>query len=324
VGIQPNNFDSSVRLAGGMVAVLEGDEYRSSRLDTSSKFSHYKPDVAVITSIEMDHPDLFADLAAVRERFIGLVKGLPTDGKLFYWNGEAEVKDVAKRSNAPTVSYDLENADWTATNAAYTPNGIEFNLVEQGNDHGRLQVPTYGEHNVLNALAASAVTLSEGISVEQLQAGVKTFKGASRRFERVSAPDAEVTVIDDYAHHPTEVAATINAAKRHFSGKVIAVFRPHTFSRTAALLAEYQMAFEEADKAYIADIEAAREQDEPAGERVSSAQIAEGAGPNVVYEPDRTKLIESAVAEAKPGDVVLCMTVSGYNGLAQELAKRLG
>ncbi len=328
VGIQPNNFDSSVRLQHGDIAVLEGDEYRSSRLDTSSKFSHYRADVAVITSIEMDHPDLFADLAAVEERFEGLVRTLPPKGKLVYWSGSSEVRMAAAKSSAPTESYDLEDADWTAEDVDFTPAGIEFNLMNHEQDLGRIQVATFGQHNVLNALAAAAVTLGEGVSFDQLSQATSTFRGASRRFELVSKPDAKVMVIDDYAHHPTEVAATINAAKLHFDGRVIAVFRPHTYSRTASLMGEYQLAFEEADKAFIAEIEGAREQGSGGqpddGEKVtSSAEIAEGAGPNVVFEPDRAKLIEAVLVEAKPGDVVLCMTVNGYRGLAQELADKL-
>jgi UDP-N-acetylmuramate-alanine ligase len=301
--------------------VLEGDEYLSSKLDTSSKFSHYRPNVAVITSIEMDHPDLFADLAAIEERFAQLTSTMPKDGRVMYWAGSAEVRNAVQDSSAPTQSYDIEDADWTAEDIDFTPSGIEFDLVHQGKDLGRLQTATYGTHNVLNALAASAVVLGEGVTFEQLQEAASTFKGASRRFEIISQPGADVTVIDDYAHHPTEVAATINAAKLHFPGRVIAVFRPHTYSRTASLMKEYQHAFKEADRAYLAEIEGAREIGVPAD--VSSAQIAAKAGEHVSFMADRDTLVTNIIAEAKPGDVVLCMTVNGYQNLAQELAAKL-
>lgn len=318
IGIKPHNFDASVRLEGGKLAVLEGDEYRSSQLDARSKFSHYKPNVAVITAIEHDHPDLFPDLASVMERFDGLVKGLPDDGRLIYCNNSDVVRQVVQESNAPSESYS-EEADWEPREVVFDETGVHFDLVHNGENLGRLDVPLFGEHNVLNSVAAAAVVLGEGVTFEELAKGCKSFKGASRRFERVSKKDAKITVIDDYAHHPTEAETTIDAVKKHFDGRVIAIFRPHTFSRTLGLLAEYQRAFDEADVAIICEIEGAREGDLEA--EVSGADLAKGA--NASYIPDRDRIVDKVVDEAKPGDVVLCMTVNGYDKLAQELAERL-
>jgi UDP-N-acetylmuramate--alanine ligase len=146
----------------------------------------------------------------------------------------------------------------------------------------------------------------------------RTFKGAPP-FQSLTPPDAPVTVIDDYAHHPSEVAATLAAAKLHFKGqRVVAVFRPHTYSRTAALLDQYQTAFTAADKIYNTDIESARE--EGTSHTVTGADVAAQAGPHAQYTPTRNELVASVHANAKPGDVIVCMTVSGYDGLAEELA----
>lgn len=318
IGIKPHNFDASVRLEGAKLAVLEGDEYRSSQLDARSKFSHYKPDVAIITAIEHDHPDLFPDLASVVDRFEGLVKGLPEDGQLIYCNNFDIVRGVAAQSSAPSESYS-EEADWEPHNVVFDEAGIHFDLVGKGETLGRLDVPMYGEHNVLNAVAAAAACLGEGVTFEALTKACKRFKGASRRFERVSKKDAKITVIDDYAHHPTEAETTIDAVKKHFDGRVIAIFRPHTYSRTLGLLAEYQRAFDDADLAIICEIEGARE-GHLEGE-VSGADLAKGA--NAVYLDDRDAIIKRVISEVKPGDVVLCMTVNGYHELAEELTESL-
>ncbi|HSH31471.1 MAG TPA: Mur ligase family protein, partial [Candidatus Saccharimonadales bacterium] len=340
IGIQPHNFSSSVRLArhrsgielaAGRIAVIEGDEYRASRLDERSKFAFYRPDVLVLTSIELDHPDMFKSLDEIKQRFADLVIGLPPDGRLYYWGESAVVREVAGQTSAGSMSYGLSKCTWQAHAVDYASGGIEFDLFREGDKLGRVSVPLYGQHNVLNTLAAVAVVMGEGLTLEQVAAGLKRFKGASRRFERVSADGAVVTVIDDYAHHPTEVKTTIEAVRRHFNGhgpersprgRVITVFRPHTYSRTLALLRDYQAAFSGADQAFIAEIEGAREQS--ASSQVSGADISGKAGDQVSYQPDRQKLIEQVVASAEPGDTVLCMSVNGYDGLAQELAKRLG
>ncbi len=316
IGIKPKNFESSVRLRDSDVAVLEGDEYRSSRLDTSSKFSHYQPTSAIITSIEMDHPDLFKDLEDVKKRFEGLMRNMPEDGYVVYCNDSETIGEVVANANVKTESYG-KGGDWRAVNTEFNASGIKFDLQHDDELIGSVSVPLYGAHNVSNSLAALAVCLEQGISIDDLQAGAKSFLGASRRFERVSNPEAAVIVIDDYAHHPTEVAATLAAAQQHFSGKIVAVFQPHTYSRTQSLLKEYQQSFGDADQAYIIDIEGARE----AGlaETVSAADVA--AADNVEYSPNRQELIENLKQDLEPGDVLLCMSVNGYQNFAHEISQ---
>lgn len=319
IGIKPHNFDSSVRLTGSDVAVIEGDEYRASQLDTKSKFAYYKPDVLVVTSVEMDHPDFFKDLGDISARFETLVRDLPSGGQYVYWQGSEVAVRLAAGSPAPAEAYDYSDAAWNATDLSFEPDGIHFTAVHDGENLGDVRVPLYGRHNALNALAAIAVTKGEGVSFKDLQEALQGFKGASRRFDVVS--DGPVRVLDDYAHHPTEVATTIEAAKLHFAGRVIAVFRPHTFSRTKTLLKEYQSAFKDADQAFVADIEGAREAHLAA--TVSGEDIAKGAGELVAYVPQRSELLESVARAAQRGDTVLCMSVNGHDGFAAELAERL-
>ena len=322
VGIQPFNFDSSVRLAGSDVVVLEGDEYKSSSLENTSKLEYYHPDVMVLTSVEHDHPDVFPDLASVIDRFIKVVRKIPEQGRLVVWAESQTVTMVAASASCQVVTYGLEEGAYKARNIAYLPAGIEFDVETDQGVIGRMAAPMYGRHNVLNALAAIAVTVGEGLSFDQLLEAASTFKGAYRRFNILTPATSAVTVIDDYGHHPSEVKTMIEGIKLHFAGRrLVVVYRPHTYSRTRALLKEYQASFDDADVVYMTDVEGARE---AASERtVSGADIVAGLAESAVFEPDRGKLADRVVADAQPGDVVLCMTVSGYDDIAGELAQRL-
>ena len=320
IGIKPHNFDSSVRLSDSEVIVLEGDEYKASSIDNRSKFEYYRPDVLVATSLEMDHPDMFNNIGEIRERFEKVIAGVPKDGLMLYWRGSEALHQLARSARATVASYGNEG-DWHADHISFHVHGISLDAYHDEAYEGHYMVPLYGRHNINNALSAIAVAKNENLPVDQIQAGFVGFKGAARRFQIVSAPVSDVIVVDDYAHHPTEIATTIEAAKLHFDRRVIAVIRPHTYSRTKELLQEHRKAAGRADVAFITDIEGARETGFEA--TVSGGDIAKNNGQSIYYEPDRTKLVERIVAEAQPGDIVLSMTVSGYDDLAEELATRL-
>lgn len=321
IGIRPFNFDASSRLDGADTVVVEADEYKASTLDNRSKFEFYHPNTLVITSVEHDHPDVFPDLQSVIDRFERVVSSLPADGRLVVWAGSDTAQAIAAQAPCQVITYGLEEGDYTAGNIAYLPTGIEFDVQHGADVLGRLAVPLYGRHNVLNALAGTVAALNNGLTFDEILSGATTFKGAFRRFNIVSGPDSPVTVIDDYAHHPTEVQTTIEAAKLHFhKQRLVVVFRPHTYSRTKALLSEYHQSFKGADVTYITDVESARESAQE--QTVTGADIVNGL-PDAFFEPGRDRLVERIVEEIQPNDVVLCMSVSGYNKLANELAERL-
>ena len=322
VGIQPYNFPASVRFTGSNVVVVEGDEYRASASDSKSKVQYYHPDTLVLTSAEHDHPDMYPDVAAVQARFIEIVAALPPTGRLIACAESEAVLKIAESAPCPVTTYGLELGDLGARNIAFLPEGLEFEVERAGKILGHIAVDLYGHHNVLNTLAAICVALQEGLNFNQILQGVASFKGAYRRFNAVSAPDAAITIIDDYAHHPTEVATNLEAAKLHFKHRrIVVVFRPHTYSRTAALLDEYSKVFHDADLVYITDIEGARETGKTP--TVSGQDIVDKLKADAHYEPDRRALAKHVIAAAKPGDVILCLSVSGYDNLAQELAKSL-
>lgn len=320
IGIQPKNFDSSVRLSESKVIILEGDEYKASSIDERSKFWYYRPDVLVVTSLEMDHPDLFKSVSEIEVRFREVVEAMPPDAKFLYAAGVAELKTVADASKCENESYGIAG-DWFADHVLFKPEGLAFDLYNDDVYHGHFTVPLYGSHNVANSIAAIVVARGEGLDRHDIQHALETFQGAARRFSILSAPEARITVIDDYAHHPTEIGATINAAKLHFGRRVIAVVRPHTYSRTRELLEEYRTAVRLADICFVTEIEGAREA--TLTTTVRGHDIVKDNSEQVVFEPDRAKLVERIEAAAQPGDVVICMTVSGYEGLADELGRKL-
>ena len=319
IGIQPFNFLASVRYGGSTIAVVEGDEYKASAIDLKSKVQYYHPNTLVLTSVEHDHPDMFPDLAAVEERFREIVANIPTNGQLIACAESETVMNISKSAPCQVTTYGIKNGDFAARNIAYLPAGLEFEVQHANDILGHVAVATYGHHNVLNTLAAITAVLQQGLSFTEVLVGLASFKGAYRRFNIVSAPDSDVAVIDDYAHHPTEVATNIEAVKLHFQHRrIVVIFRPHTYSRTKALLNDYQTAFDAADLAYITDIEGAREAE--SGHIVSGEDIVKHIRIKATYEPDRTKLVEHVQAATKPGDVILCLSVSGHDNLAEELA----
>ncbi|HUD11369.1 MAG TPA: Mur ligase family protein [Candidatus Saccharimonadia bacterium] len=322
IGIRPFNFDTSVRLESSKVAVVEGDEYRASMLETKSKVQYYHPDVLVLTSVEHDHPDLFPTFKSVEDRFTEVVKALPASGRLIVCADNKAAVSVAKSAPCPVTSYSLESGDYIARDIVYQPTGIEFDIARSGTVLGRIAVGLYGKHNVWNVLAATAAALEEHLTINEVVSAAASFKGAYRRFNVLSPVTADVTVIDDYAHHPTEVATNIEAAKLHFPGRrVVVLFRPHTYSRTQALLPEYKQAFTRADLVYITGIEGARE----AGSKhtVSGNDIVQALKTPALYVPDRDELLSRVKLDAKLGDVLLCFTVSGYEDIAGTLATEL-
>ncbi|GAC1370999.1 MAG: UDP-N-acetylmuramate:L-alanyl-gamma-D-glutamyl-meso-diaminopimelate ligase [Candidatus Saccharimonadales bacterium] len=319
IGIQPYNFPASVRFTGSQVAVVEADEYKASSLDTRSKAQHYHADTLVLTSVEHDHPDLFLDLKSVINRFHEIVAAIPASGHLVAWAESDTVVGITEAAACPVITYGLEKGDYQARDIEYLPEGIALDIIHAGRSLGRITTQLYGEHNVLNVLGAAAAVLSQGIDIEKIIAGAATFKGAYRRFNIVSEPTSKITVIDDYAHHSTEVATNIEAAKLHFPGRrVVAVFRPHTYTRIAALLPEYQQALSQANLAYVTDIEGARETGKQP--TVSGQDIVDKISASAHFVAGRADLIKQIIEATEPGDVILCMTVSGYDDLAPELA----
>jgi len=232
--------------------IVEGDEYIKSKLEKDPKFLDLAPAVSIITSIEWEHVDVYPDVTALEYAFRRLVD---QTGEYVVGCGDWEsVRNVTGGTKKKIITYgfDKENI-WQARDIVNEFDGTQFRVTENDTDHGIFSIKLFGEHNVLNALAAIIVSLQEGIGIQQVRTALSTFRGTERRFD-VSERNG-ITFVDDYAHHPTAVKTTLAAIKHRYPDKKIwCVFQPHMASRTKAFLSEFAQSFENADRVIFADI----------------------------------------------------------------------
>lgn len=325
LGSVTKNFNTSVRIGGGAEFVFEGDEYTTTYKDKRPKFFHFHPNIAVINNIEWDHPDVFKSSASYRWVFKKyLVSKMGRKGLLVVNGGDPNVKEVTKKSPCKVLSFGLNNEYVMAKSIKFDSNSTSFNVVINGKNTGRFKTSLSGNHNVLNSLAAITVANFLGVSIKNCQKALKTFKGASRRFEVVGKNNG-ITVIDDYAHHPTKARETIAGARlRYPNSKIFVVYVPHTFSRTKTLLSQYAQAFKEADYTIFPDIEPARERN--LQQPIHSLDLVSAVrefSKNVHYLPGHTEIFKFIRKFTKDGDIVLCMSVRGFDNFARKLLESL-
>ena len=308
---------TGARLGQSDYMVVEADEFDRSFLSLS-------PVVAVITTIDADHLDTYRDLAEIQDAFVTFASRVPFFGQIVACLDDPRVAEVLPRlANRRIVTYGLaEPADLRAVDLEALPTGTRFRVVHvQRGDLGEFLVPMPGLHNVRNALAAIGVALALGIEPPAIARALATFSGVHRRFERLGdLPGAEL--IDDYAHHPTEVAATLAAARQVYPRRrIVAVFQPHLFSRTRDLAGDFGRVLLGADRAVVTDVYPSRESPIPGvtGELVVTAARAAG-HPWVRYCPTRAEAEALVRAELEPGDVVLTLGAGDIVRLAQSLA----
>lgn len=332
------NYQSNFYVGDGNYFIFEGDEYKSQYDDPTPKFHYYRPDILVLNNLEFDHPDVFSSLEALEDEFAELIDKMPEDGLIVYNADDAVLPKLVHRSNISNVSFGVHNeADFKIEQAQYVG---EFTTLQVSNKYsknvsGRLlgateqyKIQLPGEINVYNALATIATLRSLGFSQDQIALDLLSYKGVKRRFELVGAKN-EITIIDDYAHHPTAVRETLKAARlRYPKGKIWAVFEPHTFSRTKATLEDLVTSFDSADEVLISEIYPAREKMSDATIK-SEDVIAEIKNKNLKMKDNirlvhnKQEALDILKAEAKPSDVVIVMAVGAFNRLAYELKEIL-
>lgn len=229
--------------ANAQYFVFESDEYER-------HFMPYHPEYSIITNIDFDHPDYFTGIDDVRSAFNDYAKQVKK--ALFVYGEDQELKKIT--ANAPIYYYGFEEGnDFVASDIVRTTHGSDFTVKHDGQIIGRFHVPAYGRHNILNATAVIANLFVAGIDMELVAEHLKTFSGVKRRFTEKLIN--ETIIIDDFAHHPTEIVATIDAARQKYPNKeIVAIFQPHTFTRTIALLDDFALALNEADSVYLAQI----------------------------------------------------------------------
>ncbi len=322
VGGRLRLLGTGARLGHSQYLVAEADEFDRS-------FLRLTPVVAVITNIDRDHLDTYRDLADIQDAFVTFASRVPFFGRLIVCLDDPNVQQVLPRvADRRIITYGLSpQADLSAVEVEATPRGSRFAVRLRGDrllgriDLGRIDLPMPGRHNVLNALATVGVGLSLRIGFDTIARAIEGFEGVHRRFEKLGEWRG-AAVVDDYAHHPTEVTATLEAAHQTFpGGRVLAVFQPHLFSRTRDLADAFGSALLGADLAVVTDVYASREQPIPgiSGELVVEA--ARRSGHRDVHLCPRWQDAPALLAEhVRPGDVVVTLGAGDVNRLAQELA----
>lgn len=311
----------------GDIFVAEADEYITDpQHDKTPRFLWQTPETLVVTNIDFDHPDAYENLAAVQSAFLRLQQNL-VGKKITILNADNQASDLLKTAmgKSQIISYGTgDNATYTIKNIVSRNGATSFSLYTGGAELGTITLHIPGTHNVENAAAAAIACLQYGVSWEKIIAGLSLFGGAKRRFELLSKKGG-IHYYDDYAHHPIELAASLQAARSWFpNSRIIAVFQPHTYSRTKALFVEFSKAFHAADIVLLADIYAsARETitDDISGKIVYEKLCEEHK--NVYFAPGKIEIIEKLRSIKKEGDVVIFMGAGDIYSWEQDIIQKL-
>ena len=325
IALNFGNEGSSYRIGSGRHFVIEGDEYDSAFFDKTAKFLKYLPDVAVINNIEFDHADIYANLDEVRLAFRRLANLVPRTGLLLLGQDSPDAAALAASAVSPVETFGLaDGATWQGHDLQ-TRDGITRFAVRRGREpYGTFESPLLGVHNVRNALAAIAVGARAGLGPDQLAAGLRAFKGIKRRLETVGVAGG-VTILDDFAHHPTAVFETLSALRTGYPGrKVWAVFEPRSASSCRRVFQDaFAAAFGAADDVIVA---AVFRSSLPEAERLDAERLVADlrtAGTRARHIPDNDEIISTIVREHGDGDVVVLMSNGGFGGIHRKLLRAL-
>ncbi|NOK07940.1 UDP-N-acetylmuramate:L-alanyl-gamma-D-glutamyl-meso-diaminopimelate ligase [Corallococcus exercitus] len=328
VGGVTQNYAGNYRVGKGPHFVVEGDEYDTAYWDKGSKFLHYRPRTAIVTSVEFDHADIFRDLPHYEATFEKFVRLVPKDGQLVVCAAYPNAVRIAREGTAPVITYvarEGADADYTPRNLSFGPEGARFNVLEKGKDLGTVTLPMSGAHNVENALAVIAAARGLGLTFAEIQQGLSTFQGVKRRQE-VRAEIEGVLVVDDFAHHPTAVRETIAAIRHRYPDRRLwAIFEPRSnTSRRNIHQEDYAHAFPGAARASLKVPE--RHDKVPEGEELNVPKLIEalkGQGIAADGATDVQTLVDRVASEAKAGDVLLVMSNGAFGGFIEKLLTAL-
>lgn len=321
-----NNFNSNYRVGNGGYIILEGDEYDTAFFDKGPKFLHYDPFVAVLTSVEFDHADIFKDFGHVKQAFDSFVSGIAEAHALVACYDDRNVVDLVKTIQCRVEAYGQNtNAIWRLGTVSINPPWTFFEVLHQGKHFANFKTRLAGRHNLLNILSVIAVAQILMISPDVIGRALETFEGIKRRQE-VRGVKNGVAVIDDFAHHPTAVKETIAAVKPFYpNGRLIAVFEPRTNSSMRRVFQnEYALVFDRADIICIRNPSLLSKI--PVAERFSSSKLVADLqirGKDAHYFEDTEAIIEFVAKTAMPGDGVLIMSNGGFDNIHEKLLKAL-
>ncbi len=321
IGGRAMESDSGGQLGTGDIMVAEADEFDRS-------FLKMFPTIAVVTNIEEDHLDIYDDLDDLLSSFAEYINRVPFYGSVVIPETDKNVSRIRDEIKRPIVTFGIDpHADIRAEDIELSEHGSRFTLIVRDEPKGTITLRVPGRFNIANALAAIAAALEIEVPLENIEEGLRAFRGVGRRFE-VIGEVAGVTVVDDYAHHPSEVSATlagIKEARKDSGGKVIAIFQPHLFSRTRDFYRQFAEALHHADEALVVDIYPARELPMPG---ITAAMIAEYAASigykNIRYIGLKENAVDEAARIAGPGDMIITMGAGDVFRINKKLMERLG
>ena len=325
VGGIAENFESSYRVGGGRDFVIEGDEYDSAFFDKTAKFLKYLPDIAVVNNIEFDHADIYPDLAAIRLAFQRFVNLVPRRGLLVLGADNAEALALRERAHCRVETFGVsDRADWQAHDLRVDGTSTRFSVRRGGTPIGQFEVPMLGTYNVRNALAAIAVGAAVGLDTNTLADGLRRFKGVRRRME-LRGTAAGVSVYDDFAHHPTAIAETLEGVRSAFPNRRLwAIFEPRSATSCRRIFqSDFARALSRADTVVLP---AVFRSSLPDDQRLSAEQLIadlKAAGTDARYIPQVDDIVPAVAREAKSGDLIVVMSNGGFENIHARLLDAL-
>jgi UDP-N-acetylmuramate: L-alanyl-gamma-D-glutamyl-meso-diaminopimelate ligase len=331
VGGVAENFGKSYGLGGGEEFILEGDEYETAFWDRGPKFFHYHPDDLIITSLEYDHADIYPDFETYELAFRRLVNLVPRRGRAIVWGDNEEsgpaLRRVVQKAFCHVETYGFSQAnDWIAGDVKIESDAVRFRATHHGTPFGEFVLAATGRHNVLNALAATAVARGRGIVASEIAQALKTFRSVKRRMD-VKGEFGGVLVVDDFAHHPTAVKATIEAARGRWPARrVWAILEPRSNSMRRKIFQEtLPKALALADQVILGGVFRSHQlEDERRLDPESVAQSVRALGKDARVFNSSEQIVEVLAAESDPGDLLLVMSNGSFDGLCDKLIKKLG
>jgi UDP-N-acetylmuramate--alanine ligase len=322
IGGRVDSMGSNARLGTSHYLVAEADE-------SDRSFLKLSPILAVVTNIDREHMDCYADMADVENTYIEFMDRVPFYGTVICCNDNEPLREILPRVRRRVVTYGVrEGSDFHLSNVELTQESFEvtsrFDVTFKGKNLGPFELHVPGVHNVLNATAAIAVATGLNITPDKIREALKQFRGVDRRFQ-LRGEARGIRVIDDYGHHPTEIRATLAAARQYAgSGRVHVIFQPHRYTRTYLLMDEFATAFGDADSVFVLDIYAASEQPIAGVTGLSLAQkIIARNGQPAEFAISFDAAMDAVVGEAKLGDIILTLGAGSVSQLGPQLVERL-
>ncbi len=326
IGGVAENFGASFQLRPTRSFIVEGDEYDTAFFDKGPKFLHYFPDALIITHVEFDHADIYADLDQVKTAFKRLVNLVPRRGLIVAYDGSPNVTECVSHAFCPVERYGFsEAADWKIRNLRHESGRVRWEVLRAGSPWAEFDMHLAGEHNALNATAAAALAAGQGIPVESITEALATFKSVKRRLE-VRAEISGITLIEDFAHHPTAIRETLRALRAIYpSGRIWAVLEPRSNTlRRKVLARDLVQSLRLADRAVLAAVY--QQQRIPEAERLNPDEVVRdlnASGTPAELHADADAIVAAIAPRLAPGDVVAILSNGGFDGIYEKLPARL-